>query len=671
MDRLMRLHWPTRVFGFALVGVILAMAAFAVWQRREAQTQLDSIREAQAIGEAYTVAHAEMLALEKALLHWAAEPRPAAAALVAEHGESYANALNRLVEIGDANDRAFAKELLHNGEAIVPLLGELLQSPDPAAAYVTLEPQLRAVYTDLIARIDPEMYAEFQASPSDEWDIISPLATLIDRRASVERANTAALINDIESDWDSQTPFVFAIYAIGTALVFLLITSTLLIGRREARARAEVESLRRAVTTDPLTGLGNRRGFEEALKLATTNGSEAPDLCLAIMDLDEFKEANDTFGHDRGDAILRSFAEVLTNVTPDGVSTYRIGGDEFALILPNFESGMAVDLLNVVRARSREALGNGVTVSVGVARLKDDEALLRQEADAALYEAKLRGRNLVVLYHDDGHSQPLFPAAKLAAVRQLLIEGKVRPLFQPIWDLHESRLLAFEGLSRPDESYGLAGPQQAFEIAEKFGRAADMDRICRLHILEAAAALPAEADIFINLSPYTLTHQSFDPAQLIGEILRAGIDPGRVVYEITERSQVAPDAIAEGVRMLRQAGFRVALDDVGAGNNGLEMLRKVEFDFVKVDRDVVIEAQQSGTGRAALMAILAFASESQALVVAEGVEDEAMFGLVKEVAHSAVRGTPGLIHGVQGYLFGRPTEATSSAHEPPETLAAA
>lgn len=667
----MAIHLRTRVIGFTLVGVLLGMAAFAVWQRRDAESQLDAIRDAQAVGEAYTTAHVEMLALEKALLLWAAQPETGTTLRVVRYAESYAAALNRLVEIGDAEDRAFAQALLDNGEAIAPILVQLLESPDPAAAYVELEPQLKDVYESLIAELDPEMFAEYQASAAGDWDIISPLAMLIDRRATAERTNTAALINGVEQDWDNQTPFVVSIYAAGTALVFVLMTSTLLIGRREAMARAEVESLRRAVTTDPLTGLGNRRGFEEALKLATSDVAEGTDLCLAIMDLDEFKEANDTFGHDRGDSILRAFAQLLSSATPDGVESYRIGGDEFALVLHGFAPGMAVDLLNVVRARAREALGNGVTVSAGVARLKDDEALLRQEADAALYEAKLRGRNLVVLYHDDGHSQPLFPAAKLAAVRQLLIEGNVRALFQPIWDLHESRLLAFEGLSRPDERYGLAGPQQAFEIAEKFGRAADMDRICRLHILEAASALPAEADIFINLSPYTLTHQSFDPAHLIGEILRAGIDPGRVVYEITERSQVAPDAIAEGVRMLRQAGFRVALDDVGAGNNGLEMLRKVEFDFVKVDRDVVIEAQQSGTGRAALMAILAFASESQALVVAEGVEDEAMFGLVKEVAHSALRGTPGLIHGVQGYLFGRPAEATASANEPPATLAAA
>lgn len=662
-------HWSSRIAALALVAVLVGMAGLALWQRRDADRNIHDIRDAQALSQAYNDAHAEVLALEKALIVWAAEPNSPAVLRIISHADALDKHLRSIAKLGDADDKAFVAAVLAYGEASSPLLGELLAAPDPEAAYIELQPELGRLYDDLIMRVDAELYAEMEAPPSVSWAVVSPLATIIDRRAGDERTQLAAVTDQIEASWDSQTPFVIGGYALGTPLVLLLLWSTVTMSRREARTRAEVQSLRQAVTTDPLTNLGNRRGFEESLKAVAADPQPAQ-LCLAIMDLDEFKEANDTFGHDRGDAILRAFAELLREVAPEPVESYRIGGDEFALILPSFDTDAATALLEAVRAQAEERLGNDVTVSAGVAEMKGDEALLRQEADAALYEAKLRGRNLVVRYHDDGSGQPLFPAARLAAVRQLLVEGNVEPLFQPIWDLHRARLLAFEGLSRPAPKYGLAGPQQAFEIAEKFGRAAELDRICRLHILEAATALPVEADVFINLSPYTLTHHTFDPAHLIGETLRAGIDPGRIVYEITERSLVAPEAIARGARMLREAGFRVALDDVGAGNNGLEMLRKVEVDFVKVDRDVVIAAKQSGPGRAALMAILAFASESGALVVAEGVEDESMFGLVKEVAHATLRGSPGLIHGVQGYLFGRPAEAAISAYEPPETLAA-
>ena len=130
-------------------------------------------------------------------------------------------------------------------------------------------------------------------------------------------------------------------------------------------------------------------------------------------------------------------------------------------------------------------------------------------------------------------------------------------------------------------------------------------------------------------------------------------------------------AIAEAVLNLRSNGFSVALDDVGAGNNGLEMLQKVSFDYVKIDRGVILAAAESGKGRAGLMAILAFASESGAIVVAEGIEDVEMFELVCEVAaQTSLRGKPGLIHGVQGYLFGKPLPAQHTARELPPELAA-
>jgi EAL domain-containing protein (putative c-di-GMP-specific phosphodiesterase class I) len=144
-----------------------------------------------------------------------------------------------------------------------------------------------------------------------------------------------------------------------------------------------------------------------------------------------------------------------------------------------------------------------------------------------------------------------------------------------------------------------------------------------------------------------------------------------VVFEITETSTVPTSAIAEAVVALRSDGFSVALDDVGSGNSGLEMLRKVSFDYVKIDRGVILAAAESGNGRAGLMAILAFASESGAVVVAEGIEDADMFDLVCQVAsQTSLRGRPGLIHGVQGYLFGRPLPAALTARELPPELAA-
>jgi EAL domain-containing protein (putative c-di-GMP-specific phosphodiesterase class I) len=372
--------------------------------------------------------------------------------------------------------------------------------------------------------------------------------------------------------------------------------------------------------------------------------------------------------------VLPDFAVLMSRLAPAGASRFRNGGDEFALLLHGLDGPESLKLADSIRVAASESLGKGVTVTAGVATLDAgtrDHSLLLREADAALYEGKMRGRNLAVLYSGDGHAPPLFPAAKLQAVRNLLEEGRIDAVFQPIWDLHSHSLLGYEGLSRPAPQYGLDGPQQAFDIAEQFGHAADLDKLCRNHLLAAARGLTDQPRLFLNLSPYSLTHQSFSPATLSAELAAASIEKSRVVFEITETSTVPTSAIAEAVVALRSDGFSVALDDVGSGNSGLEMLRKVSFDYVKIDRGVILAAAESGNGRAGLMAILAFASESGAVVVAEGIEDADMFDLVCLVAsQTSLRGRQGLIHGVQGYLFGRPLPAALTARELPPELAA-
>jgi EAL domain-containing protein (putative c-di-GMP-specific phosphodiesterase class I) len=308
----------------------------------------------------------------------------------------------------------------------------------------------------------------------------------------------------------------------------------------------------------------------------------------------------------------------------------------------------------------------GVTVSSGVSTFEQDEEdsdLLRQEADAALYDAKMQGRNVVVRYRRKDDEAPLFPAVKIQAVRRLLVEGKVSAVFQPIWMLHTNGVFAYEALSRPDETYGLEGPQQAFDIAERLGHAPELEAICLEQILSEARSLPVGALLFVNLSPSTLGHHSFSADSLLNRVEAAGLQPAQLVFEVTERSQVAPAVIGAAVQELHARGFAVALDDVGTGNSGLEMLRKVEFDYVKVDRSVMVGAQATdGKGRAALMAILAFAAYTKAVVIAEGIEDTALLTLVQEIANVSLQPQNGLIQGiqgqacdaVQGYLVGRP-----------------
>ncbi|MEO8540606.1 MAG: bifunctional diguanylate cyclase/phosphodiesterase [bacterium] len=593
---------------------------------------------------------------------------------------SFGESLAQFANSPKAEDREFAVWANDHFGAMSAIFDRLHEEPPPA--FEELLQQYFYVYGALYASVaagdigDPAIAAEL-INPdgiTNPAELTANPVTII-MAAKVRESDQVAAAATTETD-RAETRFrqtAPILYTVGTVLALALLGITIRFGRREASSAAENAQLRRLSTTDALTQLGNRRGFEEATKRLVDSPMELP-VSLVMLDLDEFKVVNDTFGHARGDAILSKFAALISQIAPPGASRFRVGGDEFAVILHGLDAGASLRFAERVRRAAMNDLGNGVTVTAGVAILDAEDpdlALLQQKADAALYEGKLRGRNTAVLYDHEGSATPVFPAVKLHAVRLLLEEGRIDAVFQPIWDIRTSALFGYEGLSRPHADYGLSGPQEAFDIAEQFGHAADLDRLCRNHLLAAAHDLPPKVRLFINLSPYSLTHQSFSASALVQEIIAAGIEPARVVFEITEKSQIGTESIAEAVSLLRAEGLSVALDDVGAGNNGLEMLRKVPFDFVKIDRDVIVAAATDGMGRAAVMAILAFASESGAIVVAEGVEDANMFSTVRTIANqTALKGKPGLIHGVQGFMFGMPLPASETARELPPMLAA-
>jgi len=222
--------------------------------------------------------------------------------------------------------------------------------------------------------------------------------------------------------------------------------------------------------------------------------------------------------------------------------------------------------------------------------------------------------------------------------------------------------LGYEALTRPAPEYGLRGPQEAFDIAERIGRAHDLDALCRAAILARAAELPADALLFVNLSPQTLDHNILAGTALLDAVAAAGLTPDRVVLELTERSMARLDVVVREGARLRALGFKLALDDTGAGNAGLEMLSHLPVDFVKVDRSIVVGAADDGAARAVLAGIIAIARETGAYVIAEGIEDAEMLGLVRHAGGpSATRGEG--VRGAQGYFLGRPsptipTEAT-------------
>jgi diguanylate cyclase (GGDEF)-like protein len=450
---------------------------------------------------------------------------------------------------------------------------------------------------------------------------------------------------------------------LGALALFLGAAVFYVVGGR-ALMRSHRSALHRA-TLDGLTDLPNQRAFHDELPQAVASAARhRVPLALAVLDLDDFKYLNDRYGHPRGDAALRRVAAVL-RAGRSGDRAYRVGGDEFALLMPHTDSAGA----STVARRLVRALGDeGVAVSIGVAALRPGQTgeALRAEADAALYEAKRRGGNGATHFDDIRDQVVITTSDKLDAVRRLITEQRLTTVFQPIWDLDAGRLLGLEALTRPDPEYGLSGPAEAFDIAEQLGRVHDLDVICAEHALEAVAAeLPPGALLFLNLAPQTLDLDADANDWLQAAVDRAGLPVDRVVVEVTERFGARTASVIKCLERLRGQGFKLALDDVGTGNAGLEMLRAIGAEYVKIDSSIVSAAATEPNARAVLMAMATFAWQTGSFVIAEGIEDPETLAYVRGIDDHALRAGH-VIQGGQGFGLGVPS--VELVTEPPSLL---
>jgi len=430
------------------------------------------------------------------------------------------------------------------------------------------------------------------------------------------------------------------------------------LGTAFAHMSAKLESLvvrlEHSAMTDSLTQLGNRRAFEQRLlielsRAARINGA----VWLALIDVDDFKSVNDDNGHQHGDMVLSRLGDILRRVRAED-GAYRLGGDEFAIVFADCSAEQVLPMAERIRVAAQTELG-GATVSVGLAvspaGLIDGETLQRQ-ADAALYACKQRGRNISLRFSDVKAALTQPQRKDVRSVVEFIEHGSMTVAFQPIWDLARGAILGFEALTRPDASYGLTGPAEAFAIAAKIGRAHDLDRLCRRAAIADAAALAETALIFLNVSPETLAREALQPEELAQELATAGIAFERVVLEITERYSGPLDTVIAGARHLQRFGFKLALDDTGAGNAGLEFLSRLTVDYIKIDGGIIAKAPHDSAARGVIGAIVTLARSSGAYVIAEGIEDAAMLDFVRDVdgtGHDSL----GSI-GVQGYYLGRP-----------------
>lgn len=416
--------------------------------------------------------------------------------------------------------------------------------------------------------------------------------------------------------------------------------------------------LERLARHDPLTGLTNRSAFQE--ELAGALAEERDGVAVLYLDLDDFKDVNDSYGHALGDEVLVEVAGRLRAAVPPGSVLARHGGDEFVVLLrgPVARSAAAVGR-RLVRSLVQPVAPQGsaaplsVRASVGVSVLGDDAqdaSTLLAHADAAMYRAKRLGRNPVAVF-TPAHDDPSVRVATTARLRHAVECGLVVPHYQPVVSLTDGRLVAVEALARwTDEELGPVPPSTFVPLAEAGRLIVELGELVLEQALGQLAGWTAAGvdvpSVAVNVSPHQLRYGRF-PDLLDAALRRHGVAPGRVVVELTETVVVeaAGDELA-AIAAVRELGCRVAIDDFGTGHSSLARLRDLPVDVVKLDRAFVAPLPES-RGGALVAAFLRLADALGLATVAEGVENEA------QRAHLADAGCAA----AQGYLLGAPLPA--------------
>jgi diguanylate cyclase (GGDEF)-like protein len=404
---------------------------------------------------------------------------------------------------------------------------------------------------------------------------------------------------------------------------------------------------------DPLTGLGNHRAFQEELdtQIESATRYEVP-LALVMIDLDEFKHINDGAGHAAGDQALASFGRLVGSVLRKVDRSFRIGGDEFALLLPHTDAAAAHIvarrlLVSALQPNVRDPKVKPLSFSAGISSLPapaSGRGELYAQADVALRAAKRAGRTEVLVF-DPSAEVPIASASSSAAIAEVLEQGLIRPVFQPIVDLASGGTLGYEGLIRPVPPAPYADPTSMFADAETSGHVVPLDLACFESIVAAAAKMPDELFLSVNMSPRTIEAPEFSAPALCNILARYDFPPDRLVIELTEHQPIADlDRVRHKLEACRTTGMRLAADDLGAGNSGLRLLSDLRFDVVKVDLGLIQRSSTSAPSSAVVGSIVAFATRTGALVIGEGVEREDQVEQLTQLGVSAA----------QGFLFSRP-----------------
>jgi diguanylate cyclase (GGDEF)-like protein len=433
-------------------------------------------------------------------------------------------------------------------------------------------------------------------------------------------------------------------------------------GALERAEKTEAE-LRHLADHDPLTGLLNRRRFRSELDqyvsfTARYGGRGA----VMVIDIDGLKEVNDRYGHQAGDTLIRRVSEILRERVRATDLVARLSGDEFAVLMPQTDTGGALQLGEDLRSQVVEGLPvnaehRGATISLGITMFGGQdtagaEAVL-VAADQAMYRAKAEGRNRIMLFHAPGESEVVTQRTQTtsARIRDALTQDRLRLATQPIRSLASGGIERYELLLRMTGDEGELLPASSFiEAAERSGMVQELDRwvVARaLQLIAERERAGAPVSLHMNISGASITDLSV--LEYIERQLDEGeADPARCTFEITQTARIEDyDTAAGFADRLTEFGCEVAIDDYGAGAGPFAYLKKVPFDVIKIDGAFIRDMPRNDADQLVVKAIVQIARGLGKQTIAEFVEDEATRTMLRDYG----------VDMAQGYHLGRPVDS--------------
>ncbi len=441
----------------------------------------------------------------------------------------------------------------------------------------------------------------------------------------------------------------------GSVIAVLLLVLLVYYTRRLARELANNEErVQDLFGRDPLSSLPNRLIFTERLdgelrRLGRMEGGVA----VLFLDLDRFKDVNDTYGHQAGDELIKQVAHRLSDLLRGADTLARFGGDEFAIIQTGIRSSQDAEAL---ARRILESLGSGfrvgdaevsIGVSIGIALAPengDNHEVLMRLADTALYQAKSEGRNRFSFFERTMDEAIRMRKVVEDDLRHAILRDELTLYYQPVYSAEGNAIVGVEALVRwPHAKQGLISPSSFIAIAEERGLVIPLGEWVLRRACEDGKRWP-NLRIAVNVSPIQFRHRDFVDS-VIRTLRETRFDPTRLEIELTEGVVVEDADAAEAAMMeLRALGVNLALDDFGTGYSSLIYLRRFAFDKIKIDRSFLESMEATGESAILVHSIVHLGRALGLTVTAEGVETKEQHRFLQALG----------CHQLQGFLFSKP-----------------